>query len=149
MASRSTSYQQSSIRERDDLFHLPMDDAVRLLHRIAGRRGRIRADDSLYECTVFAYRDEAEARLPRITRERPVNSVHAREKRDKSVPVLRPLLPTADRLVPYLRRIDATRIYTNFGPLACELERRAIIEAMAAGLPICAASVAEPHALLG
>ena len=34
--------------ERDDLFHLPMDDAARLLHRLAGRRVRFRADYGLY-----------------------------------------------------------------------------------------------------
>ncbi len=39
-------------------------------------------------------------------------------------PVLRPLLPLAERLLPYLRIIDANRIYTNFGPLALELSRR-------------------------
>jgi dTDP-4-amino-4,6-dideoxygalactose transaminase len=42
----------------------------------------------------------------------------------ETVPVLRPLLPPADRLLPYLRRIDAARTYTNWGPLVCELERR-------------------------
>jgi dTDP-4-amino-4,6-dideoxygalactose transaminase len=42
----------------------------------------------------------------------------------ETMPVLRPQLPSADRLLPYLRRIDATRIYTNWGPLASELERR-------------------------
>ena len=42
----------------------------------------------------------------------------------ETIPVLRPLLPHADRLLPFLRRIDATRTYTNWGPLACELERR-------------------------
>jgi dTDP-4-amino-4,6-dideoxygalactose transaminase len=40
------------------------------------------------------------------------------------VPALRPLLPDADRLLPYLRQIDTARIYTNWGPLASELERR-------------------------
>lgn len=40
------------------------------------------------------------------------------------IPVLRPLLPTADRLLPYLARIDASRCYTNWGPLASELEER-------------------------
>src|SRR5678815_5661836 len=40
------------------------------------------------------------------------------------VPVLRPLLPDADRLLPYLREIDRGRIYTNWGPLTSELERR-------------------------
>ena len=37
------------------------------------------------------------------------------------VPVMRPQLPTADELLPYLRRMDATRWYSNFGPLLTEL----------------------------
>ena len=40
------------------------------------------------------------------------------------IPVARPLLPTADATRPYLDRIDATRFYSNFGPLARELEAR-------------------------
>ena len=40
------------------------------------------------------------------------------------VPVLRPLLPDAARVLPYLQRIDANRTYSNFGPLAVELEQR-------------------------
>src|SRR5579859_6230368 len=43
---------------------------------------------------------------------------------EQSVPVMRPLLPSADRLLPYLRRIDETRLYSNHGPLVLELERR-------------------------
>jgi dTDP-4-amino-4,6-dideoxygalactose transaminase len=39
------------------------------------------------------------------------------------IPVLRPRLPSADRLLPYLRRIDDSRWYTNWGPLASELEQ--------------------------
>jgi dTDP-4-amino-4,6-dideoxygalactose transaminase len=39
-------------------------------------------------------------------------------------PVLRPRLPVAERLLPYLRRIDENRIYANFGPLALELAER-------------------------
>jgi dTDP-4-amino-4,6-dideoxygalactose transaminase len=42
----------------------------------------------------------------------------------REIPVLRPRLPTAAELLPYLARIDATRCYTNWGPLASELERR-------------------------
>src|SRR5687768_3363415 len=38
--------------------------------------------------------------------------------------VLRPLLPDTGRLLSYLRRIDAVRTYTNWGPLASELEAR-------------------------
>ena len=41
-----------------------------------------------------------------------------------AIPVLRPQLPGAERLLPYLRRIDSARIYSNWGPLAGELERR-------------------------
>lgn len=40
------------------------------------------------------------------------------------VPVQRPQLPSADALIPYLRRMDASRIYSNYGPLALELEAR-------------------------
>jgi dTDP-4-amino-4,6-dideoxygalactose transaminase len=40
------------------------------------------------------------------------------------VPVMRPQLPTADELLPFLRRIDEARWYTNFGPLLIELKER-------------------------
>ena len=40
------------------------------------------------------------------------------------IPIMRPKLPSAECLAPYLRRIDSTRIYSNFGPLACTLEER-------------------------
>ncbi len=35
----------------------------------------------------------------------------------KKIPAFIPTLPTADQLLPYLKRIDASRIYTNHGPL--------------------------------
>jgi len=35
----------------------------------------------------------------------------------QAVPVCRPRLPGAADLAPYLRRIDATRVYSNYGPL--------------------------------
>jgi len=38
--------------------------------------------------------------------------------------VCRPLLPTAERLLPYLNFIDRSRWYSNWGELAKELERR-------------------------
>ena len=41
-----------------------------------------------------------------------------------TIPVLRPLLPSAERLTPYLRRIDDARTYANWGPLVSELEAR-------------------------
>ncbi|MFL1463226.1 DegT/DnrJ/EryC1/StrS family aminotransferase [Roseococcus sp. DSY-14] len=40
------------------------------------------------------------------------------------VRVLRPALPTAEALLPYLRRIDASGIYSNHGPLALEFAAR-------------------------
>jgi dTDP-4-amino-4,6-dideoxygalactose transaminase len=40
------------------------------------------------------------------------------------VPIMRPKLPIAERVLEYLRRIDAARYYSNFGPLACALEER-------------------------
>jgi dTDP-4-amino-4,6-dideoxygalactose transaminase len=40
------------------------------------------------------------------------------------LPVMRPILPLADNLLPYLRRLDESRIYTNYGPLVREFEAR-------------------------
>lgn len=40
------------------------------------------------------------------------------------VPVHRPRLPDAEALLPYLKRIDEARWYTNFGPLLGEFELR-------------------------
>ena len=45
-------------------------------------------------------------------------------QRHGRVPVMRPRLPTWDRLQPYLQRIDQARVYSNFGALASELEQR-------------------------
>lgn len=41
-----------------------------------------------------------------------------------AIPVMRPRLPSARILAPYLERIDSGRIYSNFGPLACTFEDR-------------------------
>jgi dTDP-4-amino-4,6-dideoxygalactose transaminase len=40
------------------------------------------------------------------------------------IPVMRPKLPTAAQLTPYLEKIDSSRIYSNFGPLTLALEDR-------------------------
>lgn len=40
------------------------------------------------------------------------------------IPILRPLLPSAEKLAPYLRAVDQSRVYSNFGPHACALEGR-------------------------
>jgi dTDP-4-amino-4,6-dideoxygalactose transaminase len=39
----------------------------------------------------------------------------------RPIAILRPRLPTADALAPFLRRIDETRTYSNYGPLCREL----------------------------
>jgi len=39
-------------------------------------------------------------------------------------PFLRPKLVTAEELLPYLRQMDKTRVYSNFGPLNAEFEAR-------------------------
>lgn len=41
-----------------------------------------------------------------------------------ALPVLRPKLPPAEKVFPYLKRIDGTRLYSNRGPLVRELESR-------------------------
>jgi dTDP-4-amino-4,6-dideoxygalactose transaminase len=41
-----------------------------------------------------------------------------------AIPVMRPKLPSAERLHPYLQQIDGARVYSNFGPLASSLEER-------------------------
>jgi hypothetical protein len=48
----------------------------------------------------------------------------ATDQVEPAIPVLRPRLPSAEQLLPYLRRMDATRVYTNWGPVALELEER-------------------------
>jgi dTDP-4-amino-4,6-dideoxygalactose transaminase len=40
------------------------------------------------------------------------------------IPLMRPQLPTAEELLPYLQRIDERRIYSNFGPLQEEFLQR-------------------------
>ena len=40
------------------------------------------------------------------------------------IPVMRPKLPVAECIAPYLRQIDSSRIYSNFGPLTRALEAR-------------------------
>ena len=40
------------------------------------------------------------------------------------IPLMRPKLPTAERILPYLARIDGARRYSNFGPLVAEFETR-------------------------
>lgn len=41
-----------------------------------------------------------------------------------ALPIARPMLPSAHQLRPYLREIDSSRTYSNFGPLVRRLEAR-------------------------
>lgn len=43
---------------------------------------------------------------------------------ERTIPVMRPLLPDAASIFPYLERIDASRWYSNFGPLEQEFRHR-------------------------
>jgi dTDP-4-amino-4,6-dideoxygalactose transaminase len=57
------------------------------------------------------------------------------------VPVLRPQLPLAAKLLPYLERIDANRVYANWGPLVGELgDRLCGTFSVPAGSVVCANS---------
>src|SRR5450756_886881 len=40
------------------------------------------------------------------------------------ISIMRPKLPSAELIAPYLKTIDSSRIYSNFGPLALALEER-------------------------
>ena len=107
--------------EREDLYHASMDEMAALLHELAGRRVRLRADYGLYEYTCYAWR---EAAAPAEAVDVSMPAIALAPPPEAKVPVLRPLLPAADKLLPYLRRIDATRVYSNYGPLVLELEGR-------------------------
>jgi dTDP-4-amino-4,6-dideoxygalactose transaminase len=56
------------------------------------------------------------------------------------IPVFWPRLPSADRILPYLRQIDATRLYSNWGPLADELEARLKLRLGGTARFVCAGS---------
>jgi dTDP-4-amino-4,6-dideoxygalactose transaminase len=105
---------------RDDLYHASMDDMARLLHGLAGRRVRMRADYGLYEYACFATRETGDGPRAAGLAEVPAPAPAGKAR----IPVLRPRLASADALLPYLRRIDAARVYSNFGPLVTEFEAR-------------------------
>jgi len=62
-------------------------------------------------------------------------------KQPGRIPLLIPDMPAADDVLPFLRRIDAARWYTNFGPLVREFEQ-ALAAAVGAGMPAHVATVA-------
>lgn len=56
-----------------------------------------------------------------------------------AIPVMRPRLPRADALAPFLAEIDKTQRYTNFGPLVDRLERQ-LAELLEASGTVCTSS---------
>lgn len=65
-----------------------------------------------------------------------------------TIPVMRPRLPDADAILPYLRRIDVARIYSNMGPLASELSIRLQERFGIPAVPVANATVGLTIALL-
>jgi dTDP-4-amino-4,6-dideoxygalactose transaminase len=72
---------------------------------------------------------ESPAGTAKSREDSPLSGAAVRER----IPLMMPLLPTADDLLPYLRRIDANRWYANFGPLVGEFEARIAESFVAAG----------------
>ena len=97
----------------------PMENVVALLHELADCRVSISVNDGRDHYTAYAWRGEAAVDLL------PSNG-RMDSLLDSNVPVMRPLMPTAEKLLPYLHRIDSARTYTNFGPLVLEFERRLV-----------------------
>jgi dTDP-4-amino-4,6-dideoxygalactose transaminase len=52
--------------------------------------------------------------------------IDARAPDVQKIPVLKPRLPLAAQLMPYLQQIDANQTYSNHGPLVLEFERRLV-----------------------
>jgi hypothetical protein len=55
-------------------------------------------------------------------------TVEVRLPINRHFPLAKPLLPRAPRIAPYLREIDRTGLYTNFGPLSRSLEERLVAQ---------------------
>lgn len=93
------------------------------------REAIVAAGASLVEakCELFGYgmyvattRDRVHAKPLRPTTAGMIDATHP----EPVIPVMRPRLPRASALLPYLSWIDAARIYSNNGPLSQEFEFR-------------------------
>lgn len=56
------------------------------------------------------------------------------------IPICKPLLPPAESILPYIGRVDTSRIYSNFGPLVREFESRFARSCSVEGLKLVAAA---------
>ena len=90
-------------------FPVSYDRMAKLLQGLAGPRFQMRADFGMAEYACIAFKPDADPPRPQAA---------------ERITAFRPLLPDTVQLVPYLKRIDSTRIYSNHGPLAAELEQR-------------------------
>ncbi len=69
-------------------------------------------------CNPLAYNSYSKFREETVdTALRAADALYRSPRAEQPVPVLRPSLPTVDRVLPFLRRIDETRLYSNHGPL--------------------------------
>src|SRR6516225_2810794 len=105
--------------ERDDLFHVPLDRMAGFLHALAGRSVTFRADYGLFEYTCYVRKEPRVGVVPR-----PEKAAAAHQVKSDAGKVCRPLLPTLDRIAPYLEQLDRRRWYTNFGKTVFELTDR-------------------------
>lgn len=105
--------------ERDDLFHVSYDDLARFLTGLAGRSIGFRADYGLYELMAYALKQNVG--LGGVS---DGTATELRSESDEQIPVNRPKLPVAERLLPFLSIVDRNRWYSNAGTLAKLLTKR-------------------------
>jgi dTDP-4-amino-4,6-dideoxygalactose transaminase len=105
-------------RERDDLFHVSLDQMASFLQELAGRSITFRADYGLFEYTCYVWKKPRTSVIAR-----PAMGVAKSVKSDASK-VCRPLLPALMRIAPYIEEIDRRRWYTNFGEATFRLAAR-------------------------
>lgn len=107
-------------RERDDLFHVSLDQMAQFLYEFAGRSVVLRSDYGLFEFTCYVRR-----RPQTFIAARSANGIDAATLSRSDVgAVCRPLLPTAAEIMPYLADIDRRRWYANFGETVRSFEAR-------------------------
>ncbi|MEO1925035.1 MAG: DegT/DnrJ/EryC1/StrS family aminotransferase, partial [Gammaproteobacteria bacterium] len=100
--------------EREDLFHVSLDQIADFMHRLAGRNINFRADYGLHEFTVYAYKTSNDNTY-----------INTEEKvANQYISVCLPQLPQTAQLIPYLQQIDQVRWYSNHGILVKQFESR-------------------------
>jgi dTDP-4-amino-4,6-dideoxygalactose transaminase len=125
-------------RIRDSLVRMPPgSDVSTLLH------GAMRQHAAeLFEQSVAAERALLELRQLHEEAQRALQMLERSAAQTTDwVAVMRPKLPRANELLRYIQSIDATRVYSNNGPLSDELERRlAALFRLPRGAVLCTGS---------